>query len=108
MLRFAIDYARRPVINGFHAPMVQPCIGLRLFSQLSGEIDLLDASGLIADPRVRQTHLIRRRGHRVQLPPEDYESWLLGHVIFKPDPVESIASQCDELAAKLIVRMKNA
>ena len=40
------------------------------------------------------------------MPPADYDSWLLGHVIFEPDPDPDPAVQCRRLAAKLAVEME--
>jgi hypothetical protein len=50
---------------------------------------------------VHEIHLIRKAGHSIKLPPDDYDSWLLGHIIFEPDAVGEAASQCRELLEKL-------
>jgi hypothetical protein len=53
-----------------------------------------------------ESHLKRGSGHRVVLPPEDYESRLLGHVIFEPIEPEGIENECIEIASKLKLTMK--
>jgi hypothetical protein len=52
---------------------------------------------------VREVLIKRRPGHRVTLPPQDYDSRLLGHVIFKPAVQASLEQECSELADKLLV-----
>jgi hypothetical protein len=42
----------------------------------------------------------------VVLPPDDYESRLLGNVIFKPARPQSIETECSELESKLIVEIE--
>jgi hypothetical protein len=45
----------------------------------------IDTRDLRRDPRVQEIQLMRQPGHRIKRPPEDYDAWLLGHVIFVPD-----------------------
>jgi hypothetical protein len=52
---------------------------------------------------VREIHLTRQAGHRIQRPPADYDAWLLGHLLFVPAPEEDIAAQCRDLHGKLVV-----
>jgi hypothetical protein len=42
----------------------------------------------------------------VSLPPDDYDSRLLGHVIFKPATTQSIEDECTELESKLSVEIE--
>jgi hypothetical protein len=48
---------------------------------------------------------MRKPGHRMALPPEDYDSWLLGHLIFAPDDRSDVETQCRELLDKIIVEV---
>ncbi len=79
------------------------CIGLRLHARQQGVLKRLDPCRLHRDKRVVEIHLIRAVGHRVVMPPEDYDAWLLGHILFIPDPSSDLAEQCRELAEKLEV-----
>jgi len=74
---------------------------LRLFSKWAGVIRVLDGAGLRRDPRVLEVSLKHGPGHRVVLPPDDYESRLLGHVIFAPTVGRAIRDECNELVAQL-------
>ena len=40
------------------------------------------------------------------MPPEDYDSWLLGHIIMEPDPDIELQRQCSESLEKLIVEIE--
>ena len=66
----------------------------------------IDARRLQRDRRVVEIYLTRRPGHQIKMPPEDYDSWLLGHVIFEPDGHSEPEAQCRELIDKLIVEVE--
>ena len=106
ILGCTLDFAEgHPFITG--TPMQwQSLVGIRLFATCSGEIERIGSSALLKDHRVVEFHLKRGPGHRVVLPPEDYESRILGHVIFEPTGSESIESECIEIASKLKIEMK--
>jgi hypothetical protein len=58
-------------------------MGVRVHSPKPG---ILGHVGLENDGRemkILETHFIRNPGHRIHMPPADYESWFLGHVIVK-------------------------
>jgi hypothetical protein len=84
----------------------RPLVGVRFFAKCSGEIEQIDSSVLLKDSRIVECHLKRGPGHRIVLPPEDYESRLLGYVIFEPTGPESIENECIEIASKLKIEMK--
>ena len=79
------------------------CIGLRLHASREGVLKRLDPGRLRRDKRVVAIHLIRTAGHRVVMPPADYDSWFLGHILFRPDQSSGPAEQCQALAEKLEV-----
>jgi hypothetical protein len=81
-------------------------VGVRLLAPRSGEILRLDTAAILEDPRVVECHLSRRPGHRVVLPPDDYDSRVLGHVIFVPDSSKRLAAQCTDISMKLRVEMR--
>ena len=88
------------------APKPPALISMPLRSPVGGRVAAMDTTGLKADPRVRETALKRQVGHRVLMPPRDYDSWVLGHVIFSPLPDRDVAGQCDELLALFKVEME--
>jgi biotin carboxylase len=59
-----------------------PHMALRIHARKSGTLKAIHSRDLASEPRVKQIHLIRKPGHRIILPPDEYDSWLLGHVIF--------------------------
>jgi len=105
MFGCALDFAegRAVVIPG--PGQWRLLVGLRLFALRPGVIRAMDSRGLCADPRVLECSLKRGPGERIVLPPQDYDSRLLGHVIFEPSPAADIAQQCIELTAKLALEM---
>jgi len=81
-------------------------VGLRLFAAQEGIVRRLDASALLSDPAVLECTLVRGPGHRVVLPPRDYNSRLLGHVIIDPSGWDDLERGCVEAAARLKVEME--
>ncbi|MDT8391664.1 MAG: ATP-grasp domain-containing protein [Lentisphaeria bacterium] len=85
-------------------PRVAPWLAVRLFADRGGVLRHIDTSELNADPRVRDIYLKRHPGDKIELPPGDYDSWILGHVVYEPDPRLPVDHQNDKLAA--MVRIK--
>ncbi len=100
MLGYALDFAagRERVPPPFEE--WEQLAGLHLLAPREGTIRLLDPVGILADPRVRECRLSARPGDRVVLPPDDYDSRRLGHVIFLPRTGE-LEGECLELSGKL-------
>jgi biotin carboxylase len=91
----------------FEKPSDLPtCLGLRVHAGHSGVLKKIDASALVHDARVREVHLPRKRGHLIHMPPDDYESWLLGHVIIEPDPRDGLEAQCRTFLDKIVVEIE--
>ncbi|MFH1699461.1 MAG: ATP-grasp domain-containing protein [Candidatus Zixiibacteriota bacterium] len=78
-------------------------VGLRLFASDNGTLRKIDCTALNDDPRVKEIYLKRIPGHEIALPPDDYDSRILGHVIFEPHPDQQISLQCDQIKEKISI-----
>ncbi|HEN20381.1 MAG TPA: ATP-grasp domain-containing protein, partial [Desulfobacteraceae bacterium] len=105
MLASALDFARRRPIMIQKPLDFEPYIGLRLHAKRGGVLGDIDAGLLEQDERVCEIFLPRSPGHVIRMPPEDYDSWLLGHVIFNPYPEPDFETQCNQLSDCLMVRI---
>ncbi|MFH1144300.1 MAG: ATP-grasp domain-containing protein, partial [Candidatus Eisenbacteria bacterium] len=83
-------------------------VGLRLLAVTAGTVAHLDASRLRADPRVHTVHLTRSIGHPVALPPENYDSRILGYAIFAPSAGRGWEKECRDLNGLLDLRITPA
>jgi biotin carboxylase len=106
MIGLALDVAQGRKTSTFKKQSWKTLVGLRLFAQHEGTIKEIDEGDLGRDPRVQQVFIKRRPGHRVVLPPYDYDSRLFGHVIFRPTVCTSLETECAELESKLKVIME--
>jgi len=106
MIGLALDMAQRRNISNLSRQCWETLVGLRLFAQDAGTVKEIDEGDLRQDPRVQEVFIKRRPGHRVVLPPNDYDSRLFGHVIFRPRGITSLETECVELASKLKVVME--
>lgn len=106
ILQMALDVAENRPFSRKRPHPAAPCVGLRLLAGEAGVVQEIDWGMLAADPRVRQVNIIRKPSDTICMPPEDYDSWLLGHVIFAPsDEGPELMAQCDDMAGRLALRM---
>jgi biotin carboxylase len=96
MLGMAIRFARTTVDNAM-VLVNESTVALRLFADRPGTLEGMDTAALAADRRVLSAVLTRRSGDEIRLPPLDYDSWILGHVIYRPVPGRAVSEQNDEL-----------
>ena len=97
MLGLALDVARGFPVELPPLAQWKTCVGLRLHAQRAGVLADIDLGRVRADTRIRKILMSRKPGHQVALPPLDYDSWIMGHLIFCPDPDQAIEAQCAEL-----------
>jgi len=81
-------------------------VGLRIFADKEGTIQSIETKVLSNDSRVLECYIKHGVGHNVILPPRDYDSRILGHVIFKPKSSKTIGEECIELSNKIVVKIK--
>lgn len=84
MLKTSLDFAAKLPLILPDTQNISPCVALRIHAQEDGILENIDCRRLVDDPRISSIQLTRKPGHKIKLPPEDYDSWLLGHVIMSP------------------------
>jgi len=84
MLKTSLDFAAGLPLVLPDPGDFPPCMAVRIHAETEGILRHIDCRKLAGDPRVQSVHLTRKPGHRIQLPPKDYDSWLLGHVVLTP------------------------
>lgn len=105
-LKVALDAAADPHFSFTPSGRVTPLVGLRIHARKAGILKDINTNRLMKDTRVHSVHLGHRPGHRIALPPRDYDSWNLGHIIFKPSPRVSCEDQCLHLLSLLTVDIR--
>ena len=105
MLELALDFAEGKSM-AVDEPTFRPLAGVRFFAKNGGVIRRIEDDGVCADPRVIKCRLKARPGHRVVLPPFDYDSRILGYAIFAPSNPDSIESECADIDAKLHIEFQ--
>ena len=106
ILKVALDFAGRRPLDIPELSLERCCVGLRLHADRAGVLRHIATEQLEKDGRVKTIHLIRQGGHQVTLPPEDYESWYLGHLIFVPEAGRDVDEQCLELRQLLSLEIE--
>jgi biotin carboxylase len=105
MLKLQLDFSRQKTPPLTPLAAKKSLVGLRLLARRSGTLKGVDFSALKNDPRVLVIQLIRQPGHRITLPPADYDSWLLGYMVFAPDDKTDVTTQCSALLDRIPVEV---
>jgi biotin carboxylase len=81
MLALAVDFAAgRPA--AIPVPTEKGVfMGVRVHAPKPGILGHVGLENGGGEFKILETHFIRNPGHRIQMPPADYESWFLGHLI---------------------------
>lgn len=105
MLKLAVDFAKNRAFAFKKPQHDSPHVGLRLHAGKAGVLRSMDTSRVLEDPRVKEVLEKHTRGHKISLPPKDYDSWNLGHIIFKPVGIVSHEAQCRELLSLVSIEI---
>ncbi len=105
ILKLNLDFARKRSHPPILPPASGPYLGLRFHARKSGRLNRIDTTRLAGDPRVMDIQLIRFPGDDILLPPENYDSWVLGHAVVRPYEEQGLADQCRELTDLLLVEI---
>lgn len=98
MLALNINFARIkeplfPILNN----STHTYLGFRIFAKQEGVLKSVGFDTLKDDKRVVDVYLKYHPGHIIKMPPEDYDSRILGHVIVRLDTTENVAQPCREI-----------
>lgn len=108
ILKFSLDFAQKHTA-ALNAPVsISPCVGIRIHAKQAGILKKIEYNHLLADKRVKQIHITKKSGHIIKLPPEDYDSWLLGHIIIEPSGNKFPESQALEISKKIEITIDRA
>jgi biotin carboxylase len=106
IIKLNLDLAQQRPVRLCEPANAHPCIGLRLHARHGGILKKINVKRLRKDPRVRELHLLRKPNHIIRMPPADYDSWLLGHIIFLPFKDIDLETQCNELLDQIAVEIE--
>lgn len=104
-LGLALDVAQGNRISIPDLDTHEPLAAVRLFARQSGTVKKIDTGRMLKNSKVVEATLYRRPGHRVAMPPSDYSSRILGHVIFRPSDRFRLAEEGAELESLVEVEM---
>jgi biotin carboxylase len=105
ILALAIDFAEGEPVCLPDMSAVTPHIGVRVHADRAGVLRSIEAKAVLEDHRVLEVHFSRSPGDRIILPPSDYDTWLLGHIIFRPEAGADAESECETICEKIGVEI---
>ena len=93
IIGMALDIAEKKEILVNGTDNIPVHIGLRIHAQKAGILQGFNTDDLATEKRIKSIQFIREPGHRITMPPSDYDSWLLGHMIIKPESEKYMEAQ---------------
>jgi len=96
--RAALDYA---VTGEVCIPSLWlPAVSVRIIAEKNG---IFRKASVAKDDRIISVHIEREAGHNIILPPENYFSRLIGHVVFRPYEGTDVHEQIEDIRSKITV-----
>ena len=108
ILEAALDFAAKKPVVLVDRHQFSSCIGFRLHAPRAGILKGIDTDQLAFDPRIKKIHIIRKPGHGITLPPEDYDSWYLGHLIICPGKDNCPETECVLISNRISIEIEAA
>lgn len=102
ILTLALDFAQERQIFLF-SDQKGPHACVRLHAARAGILKKITVGRMAEELGVIKVQLLRTPGHVIKMPPADYNSWLLGHIIFKCQEGVDPAAQADRILAGLTI-----
>lgn len=107
ILALNLDVAqKRPLRIGPFRPS-QPFVGLRIHARQGGIFRRINCEAVEGNPRIKEINIVRHPGDIIRMPPEDYDSFLLGNIIFTPENGMDLMSECSRLLDGLAVEIES-
>jgi biotin carboxylase len=108
ILALTLDAAqKRPMhIRPFRPP--RPFVGLRIHARQGGIFRRINQTPGEENPRIKEIHIVRHPGDIIRMPPEDYDSFLLGNIIFIPENGMDLMSECRRILDSLTVEIESS
>jgi biotin carboxylase len=107
IIALTLDAAqKRPLRIGSFRPS-QPFVGLRIHARQGGIFKRINQAALEGNPRIKEIHVVRHPGDIIRMPPEDYDSFVLGNIIFTPEDSMDPKSECRRLLDMITVEIES-
>jgi len=101
ILKLSLDFAQNLPLDLNNTRSYPPYVGVRLHAEHPGILRKIEIGRLQEDKRVKNILLNKPPGHKINLPPNDYDSWHLGHIIIEPEGSRFPESQAITLSKKI-------
>ena len=96
IIKLTLDFAQKKPLDVNGKNEFKPHMAVRIFAHKDGIIKKIDSSRIECLPGVKKIYFTKKAGHKVTMPPQDYDSWLLGHVIVECFPDELVDKRMDK------------
>lgn len=107
ILALTLDAAqKRPLRIGSFRPS-RPFAGVRIHATQGGIFKRINYASVEQNPRIKEIHILRHPGDIIRMPPEDYDSFVLGNIIFTPENAMDLMGECRRLLDMIDVEIES-
>ena len=103
----AMEFYRGESIGPWLNESAPTVVGLRIFSQAAGKVSSVNTHEIDEDARIISHTLKESSGRVVVMPPQDYSSWLLGHVVFQPYAARDVEEQIRDFRERISISLED-
>ena len=107
MLSTAVDLGAGRPVSLPDKGSIRPHLGIRLHAPHSGQLKHVEVKPPTNGPAIVDVKITRSTGHRIVMPPADYDSWFLGHVVVElPEGVDPY-QEYERIQKNVLIEVEN-
>jgi len=107
MLKEAMDFSTNPRVSFGDISEMEPGLGIRIIADRAGIFENVDTSRLEKEKNIKAVFINRKPGSEILMPPDDYDSWILGCIIAEREKTISPEQQVNEVLSKIHCKIVN-
>ena len=106
ILKAALDFSVNPETSFPDFSEAKPCMGIRIIADKAGLFEAIDTSRLEKEKNIKSIYISTKAGSEIFMPPEDYDSWILGYIIAEREkslsPEQQVTDTLDKVYCKIL------
>jgi len=106
ILAMNIDLARGKMLQLQDYKTIKSWVALRIFAKKRGALSEIDTKELLKNSMVAKVNITSYKGKKIELPPKDYDSWILGNIILKPKAADNTYSIAKKIISLVCIKIE--
>lgn len=107
ILEMTMDFSLNPEIPFGNFCEMEPHLGIRIITDKTGILKEIDISKLAGEKEIKDIQINMKTGSEILMPPANYDSWILGHIIAERKETIFPEQQVKEILEKVYCKIVN-